>query len=146
MITLAALDTHSKLGTLLHVLSEHLRERFGADSNLDVQQLNMLVAADRLRVYVAMDNGVIVGYTAYLIFQELFRAHIRVAECIAVYMKPEYRQATNTKWLIQFSERELRLHCQVNQVSASTNLDPKFQKYYARLGYKAINTQVTKDV
>ena len=145
MKTFEPLDTIRELGTLLHVLSEHLLERFGKDSNLDVQQISSLATAGLLQVFVMREEGIIVGYTAYLLYQELFRVHVRIAECIAVYMKPEFRSAVNTKNLIKFSERMLQGHKGVHRILTSTNQDPRLQRFYERLGYKALNTLVAKD-
>lgn len=140
------LNTAFDTGRILHLVSAHASEMYGEDSNLDLNHFFTIANAGLARVYIARDEKNIIGYAMFLLHRDLFKAHIRQAECVAFYIKPEYRGTFTAKRLLQFAEKMLAEKDGAMRIISTTSNDLKLQAFYRRLGYNVSNTQVTKEL
>lgn len=140
------LNTAFDTGRILHLVSAHASEMYGEESNLDLNHFFTIANAGLARVYIARDEKSIIGYAMFLLHRDLFKAHIRQAECVALYIKPEYRGAFTAKRLLQFAEKMLAEKDGAMRIISTTSNDLKLQAFYRRLGYNVSNTQVTKEL
>ena len=101
------LNTAIDTGRILHLVSAHASEMYGEEGNLDLNHFFTIANAGLARVYVVRDEKVIVGYAMFLLHRDLFMAHVRQAECVAVYVIPKYRGTFIAKHLLQFAEKML---------------------------------------
>ena len=141
-----ALNPSLDLGRLLHLMSDHVREVFGDEGNLNVGQMTAVTNAGMARVFTANVDNEIVGYSIYFLGRDLFRAHIKTADCVAIYMKPKYRSLARIRRLIMMAEQSLTDFDGVNKVTTSANLNPRHKALYQRFGYKPYYDQLVKDV
>jgi GNAT superfamily N-acetyltransferase len=146
MITYEVLDMRLEMGTLLHILSKHLKEVFGDDSNLDAHQLCNLASANLAHTYVVKKQGQIIGYATYLVYREIFRAHLRIADCIGIYIEKKYRGPKILGRLLHFAETMLKETQDINKIYTSANLDPRLERLYRMLGYNRVNVQLAKGI
>lgn len=140
------LNTAIDTGRILHLVSAHAKEMYGDDSNLDLNHFFTIANAGLARVYVARDETGIVGYTMFLLHRDLFKAHVKQAECVAVYVEPRYRGTFMAKRLFQFAEKMLTEKDGAMRLISTTSKDPRLQAFYERLGYCVSNVQVTKEL
>ena len=140
------LNTAFDTGRILHLVSAHAKEMYGEEGNLDLNHFFTIANAGLARVYVARDEKVIVGYATFLLHRDLFKAHVRQAECVAVYVMPGYRGTFIAKRLLQFAEKMLAEKDGATRLISTTSKDPRLQAFYERLGYCVSNVQVTKEL
>lgn len=138
----AAIDA----GTILPLVSAHAEEMYGAESNPDLNHFFTLINAGVARVFVAKENGRAIGYAAFVLHRDLFKAHVKQAECVAIYISPQYRGTCAAKRLFLFSEKMMVGHDDISRIISTTSNNPKLQAFYARLGFKVSNIQVTKEL
>lgn len=140
------LNTVFDAGRIMHLVSAHAREMYGEDSNLDLNHFFTLANAGLARIFVARDDSKIIGYTLFILHRDIFKAHVRQAECIALYVIPEYRGTFTAKRLLQFSEKMLAEKDGAMRIISTTSKDTRLQAFYSRLGYSVSNVQVTKEL
>lgn len=146
MITYEPLNHFVDTGRLLKIVAEHTSELHGPDSNFDVQHMMTILNAGMGRIFVVRDEGEIVGYSVYVISRDLFYAHIRQAECVAIFVRKVRRGSILAKRLAIFGENYLRDKDQVTRVIATTSNDKRFEAFYTRMGYEVVNVQVAKEL
>lgn len=140
------LNTAFDTGRILHLVSAHAKEMYGEEGNPDLNHFFTIANAGLARVYIARDENQIVGYAMFLLHRDLFKAHVRQAECVAVYVMPEYRGTFIAKRLLQFAEKMLVEKDGATRLISTTSKDHRLQAFYERLGYKVSNVQVTKEL
>ena len=140
------LNTAFDTGRILHLVSAHAKEMYGEEGNPDLNHFFTIANAGLARVYIARDENQIVGYAMFLLHRDLFKAHVRQAECVAVYVMPEYRGTFIAKRLLQFAENMLAEKDGATRLISTTSKDPRLQAFYKRLGYSVSNVQVTKEL
>ena len=135
------------MGRLLPMMAAHSEEIYGADGNFDANHLYAIINAGMARVYaVQTDEGAYAGYTIFILSRDIFQAHIKQAECIALYMKPEYRNLTSANKLMRFAENTLAHKDKVSRIISTTSNSKGLQSFYKRLGYTVSNVQVVKEL
>ena len=135
------------MGRLLPMCAAHSSEIYGADGNFDVNHLYAIINAGMTRVFAAQtENGLYAGYAMFILSRDLFKAHIKQAECIALYMKPEYRNLTSANKLMRFAENTLAHKDKVSRIISTTSNSRGLQGFYKRLGYTVSNVQVVKEL
>ena len=145
MIRYDELNLHVEFGKLLHVISDHAREMYGDQSNLDVSHMSAAIAANIVRGYVVYKGDEIAGYALFMLSRDLFKAHIRTAECVAVFINKAHRNGVVASRLLAFSSMRLE-HEGVNQLIITANNSERLANYYARLGFKKCNIQMVKEM
>lgn len=140
------LNTAFDTGRILHLVSAHAKEMYGEEGNPDLNHFFTIANAGLARVYIARDENQIVGYAMFLLHRDLFKAHVRQAECVAVYVMPEYRGTFIAKRLLQFAENMLAEKDGATRLISTTSKDTRLQAFYERLGYSVSNVQVTKEL
>lgn len=145
MMRYEELNLHTELGRILNVVSDHAKELYGPSNNLDINHMSAVVAAGLARGYVVYSNDIVVGYALMLLGRDLFRAHIRTAECVAVYIQPAHRNGIVASRLLSFASMRLEQEA-INQVVITANNDKRLVKYYERLGFSQSNIQMTKEI
>lgn len=145
MIRYEELNLHIDLGRLLHIMSDHAQEMYGGSSNLDVSHMSAAIAANIVRGYAVYRGEVIVGYALFMLSRDLFKAHIRTAECVAVFVNKAHRNGVVASRLLAFAAMRLE-HDGVTQLIITANNDERLAKYYARLGFKKCNIQMVKEM
>lgn len=146
MITYGPLNPRIELGFILHLISDHAKEMYGDDSNLDANHLYTMANVGMVRVFIAKDGNKIIGYNIFLLGRDLFKAHITQAECIALYVKPEYRNLVIANKLMRQAENTLRIKDNTCRIVSTTSIKPGLEAFYKRLGYIVTNVQVTKEL
>ena len=146
MIRYERLNHCVDMGRLLGIVAEHTSELHGPDSNFDVQHMLTILNAGMGRVFVVRDGDEIVGYSVYVVSRDLFYAHIRQAECVAIFVRKVRRGTILAKRLAMFGENYLRDKDQVTRVIATTSNDKRFEAFYTRMGYEVVNVQVAKEL
>lgn len=132
-------------GKLQHLISAHSKEIFGdTDTNLDLNHAYALINAGIARAYVSVYQDKIIGYTFYVLSRDFFNADTLRAECLAIYVKPEFRGTSIAKKLMAFAENALATVDKVTELVITTGNQKKFEKFYGRMGYSIKNVQMTK--
>ena len=145
MIRYEELNLHVDFGRLLHLISDHAKEMYGDGSNLDVSHMSAVISAGLAKCYVVYTGTTPIGYALMILSRDLFRAHIRTAECVAIYVQPAHRNGIVASRLLAFSS--LRLESEgVNQIVITANNDKRLVKYYERLGFTQRNIQMAKEI
>lgn len=145
-MTYTILNPHVELGALLQIAAEHAEEMYPGKHNFDINQLCALVAAGLVRIFVARDETGICGYCMYIINRDLFLAHLKQAECVAIYIRPEKRGYAPVSRLMRLAETWLKEKDQVQKITSTTSNNERMQNFYARLGYTVVNTQIAKEL
>jgi len=135
------------MGRLLPMCAAHSTEIYGVEGNFDANHLYAIINAGMARVFTAqIKNGQYAGYAIFIMSRDLFQAHIKQAECIAVYIKPEYRNLTTINKLMRFAENTLAHKDSVSRIISTTSNKRGLENLYKRLGYSVSNIQVTKEL
>lgn len=145
MIRYEELNLHTEFGRLLHVISDHAKEMYGEDSNLDVSHMSAVISAGLARGYVVYNDTKVVGYALMMLSRDLFKAHIRTAECVAIYIQPAHRNGVIASRLLAFSAMRLEQEG-VKQIVITANNNRRLAKYYERLGFSQCNIQMVKEL
>lgn len=145
MIRYEELNLHTEFGRLLHVISDHAKEMYGDESNLDANHMSAVISAGLARGYVVYDGNKVVGYTMMMLSRDLFKAHVLTAECVAIYVQPAHRNGVVASRLLAFSAMRLEQEG-AKQIIITANNDKRLVKYYERLGFSQCNIQMVKEI
>ena len=145
MIRYDEVNLHTEFGKLLHIVSDHTLEMYGSQGNLDISHMSAAVAAGLVRGYAAYRGGDVVGYALFMLSRDLFKAHVRVAECVAVFVYKAHRNSVVASRLLAFAAMRLEREG-VNQLIITANNDERLARYYERLGFKKCNIQMVKEI
>jgi GNAT superfamily N-acetyltransferase len=135
------------LGKLMPMMMENAIERYGADTNLNFNYLQAAINNELAKVFVVRYGGVYIGYTVFILNRDLFRAHIKQAECLVIYISPDYRGVKPfAQELIKFAEIWLRDVCKTDRILVATSMNKGLAAFYKRLGYATAEIHMSKDL
>lgn len=141
------LNPHIDAGRLLPMFAAHSEEMYGDQGNFDICHLQAMANADLVRIFAVQNcSGQYIGYAMFLLNRDIFKAHKRQAECIAFYVRPEYRNLVIASKLMRHAENALAYLDKVVKVVTTTSNNKSLQAFYERLGYSVTNVQVTKEL
>lgn len=144
MISIMEEPAISCTGELCQLYYEHGKEVIGDKFNLNFITIADAIKSGLTRFFIARtDDGTPIGYAYYNIYRDLMRASDIVADCQAIYVKPEYRGRTAIK-LIKTAELCLkstgikRIYMRVPKIEQTTMLK--------KLGYSTTEFVVEKEL
>lgn len=133
-------------GRLLPIISEHGQLMYGEESNIDLHHMNAIIMGNAARCFILEKQGKIIGYTFYLLSRDLFLAHKKQAECIAIYIKKEFRSYALVSKLMRTSETALKDLDSTERIIVTAGPAQELRKLYERGGYNVVNTQMAKEL
>lgn len=132
-------------GRLMPLFCQHGKEVIGDDYNLYLVMFSNGINAGNVRFFTASVDNEIIGYCVYSVGNDLMRAHVRTADCNAIFVKPEYRGRVSIR-LIKFSEQHLIAEgCKAIQVHSRPSA-PALTSTYEKLGYKTSDILLRREV
>lgn len=148
MITVVEEPGELCVGTLCQLWHEHGKEVVGNGFNLNMVMFVDAVRNRTIRFFVARDeNAEAVGYVCFNIYRDTMRAQDVVADCQAIYVKPEFRGVTSIK-LIKMAERALRAdgirRIYMHIPTATPKVAEMFMK--PRMGYRLLEVTLEKEL
>ena len=131
-------------GELCQLYADHGKEVIGKDFNLNFMMLADTIKAGLARFFIARtEDGTPVGYAYFNIYRDVMRAASIVADCQAIYVKPEYRGRTAIN-LVKTAEICLK-STGINKVYM--RVPQEFQvKLFGKLGYKCTEYILEKEL
>lgn len=132
------------IGTLCELFYLDGQEVFGPAFNLNMITFTDAIKQDMMRFFIIRDDGKPVGYCCFSIFCDAMYAHKIVAQCNALYVKPEYRGTLPIR-LLKFAEKELREKDHIMRFYISAP-NIKTAKLFEKLGYSFMEYHLKKDI
>ena len=133
-------------GRMLDLLFAHGREVVGPSFNLDISRFTNLANAGLIKLFVMCpdDSDSIVGYTQFVLGADPLRCTDVIADCTAIYVRPEFRGHNSAK-LIRYSEVMLASYG-VKRIHVHGYEGSPLAKMYSRLGYSSLEVTLKKDL
>lgn len=88
----------------------------------------------QLAVYTARDDGRLVGYSVFFLYQHIHYKQTRIASNDVLFLHPDYRKGTCGIKLIKHSEQQLK-SLGVNKVTWHIKFNKDFRPILHRMGY-----------
>lgn len=121
-------------GRLCGLFHEHGREVYGKDTNVNLVMFGQHCLNGTSRVFVLYDDDdEPVGYSWWLIGNDMMFAHKLRADEMAIYVKPEYRGRWAIR-LIKFAEKAL-MDGGVKRLVRCAKAGSKLERVFEKLGY-----------
>jgi GNAT superfamily N-acetyltransferase len=111
----------------------------------DVSGYGDLYDKGRLLVLTVRDDGVMIGYTIFVVLQHFHSKTLRSAFEEGLYLTPERRKGTLGVQLLVFAEAVL-VQLGVGRVYMTERLALPLERLYVRRGYKLIARQWAKNL
>lgn len=114
--------------------------------NPDFDRYRQLEAADMLRIYVAREDGAIIGYAVFCVSQDLHYQDIKKAQNDIFYVEPSRRGAMiGQKLLRDYAEGELRREG-VQVITLHIKTAHNWQRLAEHFGYEWTEINMSKFV
>jgi len=124
------------------LLAAHLAEVGPHQYKLDVDWKKYLLMAKVHRVYTIRENKKLIGYSSYIISNNLHHKYILMANNDSLYIKPEYRKGTGRDF-INFCNGRLAEE-KIDTTTLTVRKEFDFSKMLLELGYEMEETIYSK--
>lgn len=131
-------------GRTLGLLLQHGQEVVGDKFNMDLDRLMTLAHNGVLKMFIMEDDGGIHGHVMFVLGNDPLRAHDLIADCIAVYVKPEFR-GPNSVRMLKHAEVLLASYG-VTRIHAHCKVAATLGKLYERMGYEPMEITYKKEL
>ena len=148
MITVVEEPGELCVGTLCQLFHEHGKEVVGPGFNLNMCTFVDAVRFKTIRFFVARnEQAEAVGYACFNIYKDTMRAQDTIADCQAIYVKPEHRGIVSIK-LIKLAEQVLKAdgirRIYMHVPAATPKVAEMFMK--PKMGYKLLEVTMEKEL
>jgi len=129
-------------GEMLHIFYAHGQEVIGDEYNFAWPTFYTVAMSGRARMFVVRKNGKPIGYAFFVVDVNPFNAKDIVANCMAIYVMPEFRGRISTK-LITFFEMQLFAEG-ITSIRTNSPTNSRLNRIWEKLGYTPYETSYRK--
>lgn len=132
------------MGNLLQIMHDHGQEVYGPGVNVNLFRFAGMIQADLAKVFVLQYDNQPVGYSFWFTGQDLMFAHIKRADEVALYVKPEHRGRPAYRFML-FTEIMLK-EKGFQRIVRSAQLNSSLHKLLKHMKYSDAEVFMAKDL